>query len=294
MTERVWNEPWPTIRVSYRNLTQVYFRLVREDWAEPDRSRPATAAEWLDDDQRKALLAKKPDLAWSAELPATEDYQRADRGTAGAEGPQAGLLLPAGQPRPGLRRRRTTWSAHRRLGEQPGPGHAAATGDGRLDGFVLDAASGEPIEGADVQVWPGDWNGHCHRRRQGQDRPQRPLLASPAAASNSHAVLATLPGPAAGHGQRLLDLAEQLPAAARTSRRSSSPTARCTGRARRSSTRGSPSPSTRRPTTTRRSPAEQVTVVFSDVNGKEIARQKHRHERLRSASAAASPPRATG
>ncbi len=33
MTERVWNEPSPSIRVTYRNLTKVYFRLVREDWA---------------------------------------------------------------------------------------------------------------------------------------------------------------------------------------------------------------------------------------------------------------------
>jgi hypothetical protein len=32
VTERVWNEPWPTIRVTYRNVTQVYFRLVRQDW----------------------------------------------------------------------------------------------------------------------------------------------------------------------------------------------------------------------------------------------------------------------
>ena len=32
ITERVWNEPAPSIRVTYRNLTKVYFRLVREDW----------------------------------------------------------------------------------------------------------------------------------------------------------------------------------------------------------------------------------------------------------------------
>ncbi len=30
----------------------------------------------------------------------------------------------------------------------------------RFGGFVLDAASGEPIEGADVQVYAWDWNGH--------------------------------------------------------------------------------------------------------------------------------------
>ena len=41
-------------------------------------------------------------------------------------------------------------------------------------------------------------------------------------------------------------------------------------------------------------PNEQVTVVFSDVNGKEIARQTRGHERLRFLRAATSRPRATG
>ena len=74
MTERVWNEPSPSIRVSYRNLTKVYFRLVHEDWL----TRLKTGkyrGEWIDDARRGEILAKKPDLAWSADLPATEDFQ---------------------------------------------------------------------------------------------------------------------------------------------------------------------------------------------------------------------------
>ena len=31
-TERVWNKPWPEIRVHYRNLAKVHFRAVRYDW----------------------------------------------------------------------------------------------------------------------------------------------------------------------------------------------------------------------------------------------------------------------
>ena len=31
-TERVWNEPWPDIRLKYRNLTKVHFRVVQFDW----------------------------------------------------------------------------------------------------------------------------------------------------------------------------------------------------------------------------------------------------------------------
>ena len=74
-TERVWNlsrcaEGAGQIEVHYRNLTKVYFRLVREDCGEllkSARNRP----EYLDIDQRNALLAKKPELDWSANLPAT-------------------------------------------------------------------------------------------------------------------------------------------------------------------------------------------------------------------------------
>src|SRR5262249_39878897 len=33
-TERVWNDPWPTIRVRYRNLDKVHFRAVRVDFLE--------------------------------------------------------------------------------------------------------------------------------------------------------------------------------------------------------------------------------------------------------------------
>ncbi len=33
-TERVWNDPWPTLDVRYRNVTKIYFRAVKHDWLE--------------------------------------------------------------------------------------------------------------------------------------------------------------------------------------------------------------------------------------------------------------------
>ena len=38
--------------------------------------------------------------------------------------------------------------------------------DAHFGGFVLDAASGEPIAGAEVQGYAWDWNGGCHHRRK--------------------------------------------------------------------------------------------------------------------------------
>ena len=49
--------------------------------------------EWLDDNDRKDLLAKKPDREWSATLPATKDYQERVEQVCGGEGPQARFLL---------------------------------------------------------------------------------------------------------------------------------------------------------------------------------------------------------
>jgi hypothetical protein len=74
-TERVWNEPWPGIRVQYRNLTNLHFRIVAWDWndfLQRHRSRPDQLRL---EDERRELLAREPVYSWSAPLPATADYR---------------------------------------------------------------------------------------------------------------------------------------------------------------------------------------------------------------------------
>ncbi|MGE5295941.1 MAG: hypothetical protein ACM3VT_14040, partial [Solirubrobacterales bacterium] len=69
-TERVWNDPLSEIRVTYRNVTKIYFRAIPYDHI-------GRSTWWnLTDKQREALLAEEPALEWSAELPATEDYRQ--------------------------------------------------------------------------------------------------------------------------------------------------------------------------------------------------------------------------
>ena len=70
----MWNAPWPTIQVRYRNITKVHFRAVRDDWLERFKKRQFFGG-WLPDPERNALLAKKPDLEWSADLPPTTDFR---------------------------------------------------------------------------------------------------------------------------------------------------------------------------------------------------------------------------
>ena len=240
----------------YRNVTKVYFRLVREDWLSRLKS-GQYRGEWLDDAQRKALLAEKPDLAWSADLPATEDYQERVEDLPAPKDLKPGFYYLLASHDPSFSDVEQRGLVHRRLGEQAGPGRAAAaTATASFGGFVLDAASGEPIAGAEVQVYAWDWNGHVTTGAKAKT-DRNGLFSVAGVAKQQQPALRHPRGPGTGHGQRPLCLCQQLPADSAEAGRSSSPTARSTAPARRSSTRASPSSSIRRATTTRSCPTSR-------------------------------------
>ncbi len=68
-TERVWNEPMPSIRVNYRNVTKVFFRAVPYNFDE-------FIMPSLNKEQERKLLAEKPALEWAADLPPTTDFKQ--------------------------------------------------------------------------------------------------------------------------------------------------------------------------------------------------------------------------
>ncbi len=157
-TERVWNEPWPTIQVRYRNIDQVHFRVVRLDWEELIRN-TKQRPEYFEDSERRALLNKKPDLQWSAKLPPTPDYQeRVEELPANKDlKPGFYVLIASGNPdfQEANNQIHATdfWVSNLALLVR------TRGGEDKIEGFVLHAQSGEPIEGAEVQVWiRQDWN----------------------------------------------------------------------------------------------------------------------------------------
>ena len=157
MTERIWNEPWPEIRVNYRNVTKVYFRLVREDWLARAKS-GRYRGEWLDDAQRQEVLAKTPDRAWSADLPPTEDYRDRAEDVAVPKDLKPGYyFLLSSHDAQFSGGNNVVWFTEVWISKlavvlrQQNPST-------RFGGFVVDAASGEPIAGADVQVYAWNWN----------------------------------------------------------------------------------------------------------------------------------------
>ncbi|MEO5959600.1 MAG: MG2 domain-containing protein, partial [Opitutaceae bacterium] len=157
-TERLWNAPWPTLDVTYRNVSKVYFRAVAVDFPR-HVARARWSLERLDITERQILLATPPALAWSATLPPTLDYKmRTER-----------LSAPT-TLRPGFY---YIFASHdEAFGDEDIPVSVGSvwvsslallthrdSSDGDHGGLVLDARSGEPIRGATVRFWRVDREG---------------------------------------------------------------------------------------------------------------------------------------
>ena len=157
-TERVWNAPLPTIDVHYRNLTDIHFRLVKMDWV--DRMKRSQGnPQWLNQNDRAELLRAKAELEWSAKLPATDDFRERVEEIAAPKDVKPGFYFLIA-------------SHDKAFGEANNVVSFAdfwvsdlalvmrwQWGDEKIEGFTLEAGSGNPIEGADVQFWVQGNNG---------------------------------------------------------------------------------------------------------------------------------------
>ncbi|MCA9173755.1 MAG: hypothetical protein KDB14_04645 [Planctomycetales bacterium] len=151
-TERVWNAPLPTIDVRYRNVTKIYLRAVSynfEDFVKSNRWQP----EQLDQNQRNALLKQQPVKAWSADLPATEDFQERLESLPAPDGLKPGsyFLIASYNEQFNDNDNQVAfaefWVSDLALVIR------TRNGEGVVEGFVLNAVSGEPIGGATVRAW---------------------------------------------------------------------------------------------------------------------------------------------
>ncbi len=151
-TERIWNAPWPTLNVSYRNVTRVYFRAVSVNFDDYIARR-----KWnfggVNAYDRDELLGSAPALQWDAELPPTKDYkERTERLPAPSTlKPGFYFIIASHDDTFGGRDDQVSvapvWVSD-----------LALVLRNRYDrewhsGLVLKAESGEPVAGATVRIW---------------------------------------------------------------------------------------------------------------------------------------------
>ncbi len=178
-TERVWNcgtgfqpvsgnqsrgpetgkdrqDACPSILIRYRNVTNVWFRAIPVDWdmfLERRHNRP----ENLNQQERREILAKTPALEWQTNLPPTTDYQEHTVVLPAPTTLKPGFYFIAASHAPQFGDKDNVvsmtdvWVSRLAL--------VTRTFNGNLEGFVLDADSGEPIQGAEVDVWHLDNQG---------------------------------------------------------------------------------------------------------------------------------------
>lgn len=158
-TEHVWTAPWPTIDVTYRNVTSLYFRVVRMDFGAY-----VTSARWgignSTPESVRELLAREPALAWKSDLPATRDYRdRTEKLPAPSSLKPGFYLVLASGDRPFREDKAQLsvtpiWVSNLALVLR----HDNVTG--QSGGLVVNATSGLPTPGATVRVWaqnPDGW-----------------------------------------------------------------------------------------------------------------------------------------
>jgi hypothetical protein len=262
----------PALTVRYRNVEAVYFLAIPYDWdvfLEKRHNRP----ENLSEKERREILARKPALQWSAKLPPTTDYKDMTFTTPAPDSLKPGFYFIAASHDPKFGEGNNVvsmtevWVSDLAL--------VTRTHDGKFEGFVLKAGSGEPVTGAEVSVW--------HLDNQGN------RITDPTLTTDENGFYSLKPAQNAGYLFRARRDGQELATAgdlwtygmnASQEQRPAAQTVFFTDRA------------IYRPGQTIQYKGiclwvdqtkdnyevlkgEQVTVVFNDVNGKEVARQKH-------------------
>jgi len=152
LAERVWNKPWPAVEVSYRNIDHIYFRVVKADWESRLRQMRFGPEHW-DQDAKRQLLAQPAVKAWDVQLPPTSDYRERKQAVAVPEDLEPGFYYLIASCRDDFSQRNNVllftefWVSDLALVMRE------RHGDPALQGLVTLADSGEPVEGATVKTW---------------------------------------------------------------------------------------------------------------------------------------------
>lgn len=155
-TEYVWNQPLSPIQVQYKNLTNVYFRIIPYDW-DKLLAREVARPENFSYENKEDILTRKSVLEFARALPATTNYVNRIEELPAPESLKPGyyFLVASCNPDFGKDDNQVSyadfWVSDLAL--------VVRQSNTNLTGFVLDALSGEPLTGADVEPWFRDNKG---------------------------------------------------------------------------------------------------------------------------------------
>ena len=158
--ERVWNEPWPQVQVQYKNVEKVYFRMVEYDWIQLTKGQ-RWSLEQLDRNALIALTRRKPAAEWQVDLPATPDYQLREESVDAPNDLKPGFYFILASHHENFRNENNNitsyapmWVSRLALVTRTNSRHD------EISGFVLDARTGEPLEGAVIKAWKRERQGN--------------------------------------------------------------------------------------------------------------------------------------
>ncbi len=155
--ERVWNDPQPDITIKYRNVDQIHFRVVGENW-EAAMKRKRGNPQWLDNNERRALLRAEVIKEWSINLAPTTDYHEAIKTIKAPKNLPAGFYYLISSHNKDFNEANNVcyytsfWASDLAIVMRQ------RSGNGKIEGFVLDAQSGEPVANAKVRAWTRNGN----------------------------------------------------------------------------------------------------------------------------------------
>ncbi|MCF6312689.1 MAG: MG2 domain-containing protein [Verrucomicrobiales bacterium] len=152
--ERVWNQAGPEVSVNYRNLKKVHFRIYRYSWDEL-RGKNFWNPDTLNDrKQIDQLLTKKAQREWSVDLPITADYKKRREAITVPDDLDAGFYFLLSSHKKDFRDKKQNqvrisgfWVSRLALIMR------TSYSSDQIAGFVLDALSGEPVKGAKITAW---------------------------------------------------------------------------------------------------------------------------------------------
>ena len=171
-TERVWNltpeKGLPnSIDVRYRNIDKVWFRLVEFDyrnWSDWGNTR---SPQNLYNEAQTAILNKTPVKEWSVDLPATPDYkQRSEKIDVDVDLKSGCYILLCSSREDFVIANDQAYNALA-MAEVWLSNLAVvtrrSTGPGTFQVQVMNAITGEPVEGASIKKTPWKWDGRNSR-----------------------------------------------------------------------------------------------------------------------------------